>query len=763
MKWALLQFILSLYTVSVLELPHGINRMFLQVEIFENESLTPSATHYATLVSRSSEQDPIWSLGRKQGSFLAKDDRSVSRLHATLEILSANKTHNLDGPHAPKACTTPEQVEACKSAGDQMCVVVQNLGKLGSFCIRDRSKASLQNTTNGDDSDTADEEEVIHTQSQTALSADIKLSKISQKLYPDGGTIKSILANETLILHELSVPQQEDDSRDEAATPQRAVVQCGKLGTTIVVTRHHIRLTPTSQVKKQLAALPDLYAIGAKVVSPATKGPYHYFVTEQYNASQSQLTAWSLGVPFVNMSFVQALLDRSSVTNPLPQTTDHLPESDDKDFWNSPANPRLWETCTLLSTHMSGHDIESMILAAGAKMIPLHKNSKVWLKDAEVVELLKTINYPFAIQDSKKKVCKLLKKHHVPLLTQKDVAAAISEQRLLRDGEGNPIGTETKQEKEEAVADGKPVAEEETTDKPNAPDQEVAKDASSALEKEAPEPSSKSARHDPSSVDKNATPPGDEEAPEPSTNKKRGRESTVVSSKATKSVKDVVEHQSKPSKKSKKAAEIETAGVKNKDKGRTRRKDTADASMEAVDNDLPDDDAMPVDAEDGDKQPAEETAKETNENISPVILEPMKPRTGERKALTKNATGGWLSALPQGEGRRDYIRSKEEIMDLTGLETVAAAATTEIVQSFAPPPEKQCVAEKRSGKDFKAFRKNTVPPPPSGNVEMETVLARESERTETLEKEQAEIAEQQRKADELFRDPTPRNRARYRR
>ena len=139
----------------------------------------------------------------------------------------------------------------------------------------------------------------------------------------------------------------------------------------------------------------------------------------------------------------------------------------------------------------------------------------------------------------------------------------------------------------------------------------------------------------------------------------------------------------------------------------------------------------------------------------------MKPRTGDRKELAKTNMYGWMTALPQGEGRRDYVRSKQEIIEVTGVEDVADAATTEIVTSFAPPPEKQRV--KRSGKDFKAFRKNTVPRPPSGNVELRSVLARDHENMEALEKEREEIAEQQRKADELFRDPTPRGRASSRR
>ena len=554
--------------------------MFLQIDVYEKDSLTPSATQYATLLNRTTETDPIWSLGRKQGDFLVKDDRSVSRIHLAVEIVSANKTHNLDGPHSPRTCSTPEQIQACKSSSDQMCVVVQNQSKLGSFAIRDASsKQSHQATTtnNGIDSDTADEEEVMQTQSQTALSADISLSAISQQLVPNSN-IKSILSNETHVLHELSA--SEDDEQD---TPKRAVVQVGKLGTTVVLTRHHIRLTPSTQTKKQLAVLPDLYTIGATISSPVTKGPFHYYVADQLNPSHSQLTAWSLGVPMVNMNFVQALLDRTSATDPLPQIDDNnAPKPDGRAFWKMPANVQLWQSCTLLSHHPHGHDIESLIAAAGAKLLPLYNHhTKKWLSDSQVAEIVQTTDHPFAIQDSKKKVIKVLKKHHVPLFSQKEVATAICEQRWLVDGDGNPVGTkveenEEEEEEEKPAVDETPVAStakgETANHKRKAPRKEASDETSPPFKKQRPETSSKA---------DDSSPEEKEPALDIETAKTRAKRGRKLAKSVDESPNDTEQSSSKPSKKAKTSPKSD--GKEEKDKGRRGR--TAGAVSETAEYD----------------------------------------------------------------------------------------------------------------------------------------------------------------------------------
>ena len=119
-----------------------------------------------------------------------------------------------------------------------------------------------------------------------------------------------------------------------------------------------------------------------------------------------------------------------------------------------------------------------------------------------------------------------------------------------------------------------------------------------------------------------------------------------------------------------------------------------------------------------------------------------------------------MTALPQGQQRRQYARSTDEIKEATGLEEVREVAPTYRVKGMvvhnplnaSAQQAQEPVAAADVGPNFKAFRKNAVPVPRQASIRFRAVLPKESEHQLELEAQREAIDEQQRRADELFRD-----------
>ena len=464
--------------------------VLLKIEIFpapvadQPQSLTPSETHFASLscstrYKTDADQGRIWSLGRKEGDACIGADRSVSREHVVLSVATANKTllDHISTPtsgNIPAPCTTPAQVEACKDDFDQMCILLQNVGKLGSFLVEEGpvllpdGKAKQANDAD-DDSATANSEEVSQSQSIAATS-DIPLSFVTQHFTQNNQNkvrLRPIGLNETVVLTKLSNDIHTEEQTISCANinnHKRVIVQCGKLGTTIIITRLHIHLVPCNDSKKHTALLSLLpWATGCKVTqqlphpiqcADTSFPPTTYLVAQRHKAGTLNLEAWNRGIPLVSPDFVTALTGRSSPAAPWPDASEYPPTSDGNTFWTQVTpDPHLWSRYTLLVYHdHGGNDLERVILASGAKCVDLIQQSKAngeaqasLLEDVERLrEIVLQHSNCVAVMDSRKgsqKIVQLLQKQlGVPCLTGKSVAKnLVAQSALLPDTPGHSV------------------------------------------------------------------------------------------------------------------------------------------------------------------------------------------------------------------------------------------------------------------------------------------------------------------------------------
>ena len=203
----------------------------------DDNFLQPSQTLYACLASSSESQDAgrVLTVGRKVGDVLLSSDKSVSREHMIVRLASVNKTHQKQQEKddketipPPLLATTPEQIQACQEDKYyHMCVLLKNLGKLGSFLVRpaqqDVSKPESKKTASAKDDDdsatdndeTDDEGEGGTQQGASSnfvlpAAAGISLSTVTQLLLQQhygttaGATVQPIAMNEQIVLSDLA-------------------------------------------------------------------------------------------------------------------------------------------------------------------------------------------------------------------------------------------------------------------------------------------------------------------------------------------------------------------------------------------------------------------------------------------------------------------------------------------------------------------------------------------------------------------------------
>ena len=139
----------------------------------------------------------VWKLGQRSGNYQLTSDKSVSTEHSMIRIATTNPTYlntsnssssgrsqQQQQPDAttvssssmdrtPMMASTPQMIKACNEAIDKVCVVVENVGKLGTFVIHEYYDEDDNDTNNNnknqmkqplkddDDSETEDEMDMV--------------------------------------------------------------------------------------------------------------------------------------------------------------------------------------------------------------------------------------------------------------------------------------------------------------------------------------------------------------------------------------------------------------------------------------------------------------------------------------------------------------------------------------------------------------------------------------------------------------------------
>lgn len=755
--------------------------MLLQVDIYphtvnaassESAELPPPVkTLYVSLNTCTSAT--ILTVGRKDSDVVLQGDKSVSRQHMSLELVSSDDGfHGEDGKPSPRAPDGPEETKACKK--ESTVVVLKDSSRFGTFVISENEKEETKSASKDDDSATGDEATDDEGQGAVSQQASSQFSSIATKLVNPTSARSDKVDGPTVLT---SLCQSNG----------RAIIQCGQNGSTLVVRRVPIRVVLSRAPK----ATKELWAkrcptLGVSLLETIDEATTTHLVTADRITNAKSLVAWFLKKPMVTFDYLEALWNRTSPEDELPNATDFSPPPGDKeDFWDQEPKRGLWSHATLLS-YAGSDDMEALCRAAGATIVELY-NEKDPIEAAD--EAIAKHNGCFFINSSTRtyaKIVKHLKRSDVPALTQKSLALFISQQEALKDSQdnliGKPAGANSDQETSKEKDDDSTVAEEE-----EAPSKDLESEASNQPKSQPSQRSARTAKRKAAAPDDNIqleeSPSKDVDTQAESmdaeplerpissrTSRKRvlekeddndalERPATSRSSrKKSRKEADVdeVEAVERPRASRKRnlevVQEVEKLPTKKKresfggwtDVRKPSQQDSKKSSQESASNE---DGEIQAGDDDEEEQPDEDDGDEE------AVVE--QEHYGVRKSLPKTKDG-WLVAAP--EDRREFKATEAELLDTLedGATSLPPTAATDIVKGMvvAAKSQKRGGAVSQSGvQDFKRFRKNPVIRVGEvSRIQMRTVLPKQSDRQTELQDEQAELEVSLREAEALFRD-----------
>jgi hypothetical protein len=720
------------------------NGMWLQIDIYPAvegtngtavpASLEPTATHFIrTTRTTSGAEECLWSIGRKAGQYHATKDRSVSKEHLRLF-----------------------------AASDDNQVVVQNMGKLGSYLVRTDPliKEMSHAKTNRDDDDssvtTVDEDDPVLT--QRSLTLDVAVSQVAQHFAAPQTKqrLQPINLEESLTLpfvspypeHSTSQnPGNHEEGGEAAISPPsslppcaRWILQCGKMGTTLVVTRIDICFVASgNKAKNALRSMHEaLTAVGARTAETfsASEHAKNYLLTDVFGAKPKHILAWARHATVVPAAFLDTFLAYAGSVAPLQAPwppEDTVPVLAPPPHWSpGPPDPHLWKDGTLVSllpanvpSAAPDAEMEELVLAAGARKIPLHSLKELeplWQKAAREEDIRRLLETFWAEFQQKHPLSFLLNSTHVkaqcPLLvkvleelgvsfvTSKAIAQAVTQQQNLGTLLPAPHATLAKA----------PVA---------------TKPAVSSLPAQTRHSSQRSCRKPPPA--KVATLAEEDE-------------DVIVESPVNM------------------ALDLDTDPFVDEVKSKDDEND-ADGNMgvdtSSVANNMDYSRTL-------DDSVSEVHAEETTRLGAPLMDETVDARPKKRSTsgslarpsqLPRQTTpDGWMKALPQGQSRKKFCRRPDLATRGDGEETVVyEPAITQTVKgliaSHVGTSMSRHAPSTSTMPNFKAFRKNVVPPVLSVGI---TLQYDRSSNSKTLyhgdlDKQREQMEAQQRRADELFR------------
>jgi hypothetical protein len=715
------------------------NIMLIRVDVYPGDGInngrqqqlattgTPSTTLHACLatVSENDTEDKgcLLRVGRKTGNVIFEKDKTVSRSHCLVRCISTNPNLNVD--HAMKPRTGTEEEEACDASKYGMCLVLENASKAGTFvAVADTSAAATdskdeEEKEDGGDSDT--DEEGISQQSRSNANSHAAvaggagaagslddlppLSSATQSFW-GSSPVKFIKldAGDTHILDLEGSGNHCTSNGDEASSDIKTVfVQFGRGESTIAITLIPLHIAFSRVKPRDLAEWqPKLPLLGALPVPDnlPSKSTTHLVTTERTPGAK-QLIAFQLEIPMVSLLFLQAMMDRSSPADPLPDPNNCLPKLGDLAFWDDKPNANLWAEYSFLS--IESNDVQALVASAGARVVPLYDctQKKAVQKAQDLLASNSNTACCFAIDSKTSSFAKKLAKAGVPMVSAKNVAAGICSQRArLKDVDGNFIGPALHDDHDDDNDNGddqvQPM-EQDHDDSPGDafPDSELqTQQQDQILENIAEE-------EEPCSSSNTGTMADDSASLHP-----------AETENSTKSLQQESEQQQ-------------------------MMQDNAKEESEA-------------------QKPNKKTAAKAKDDRRP-LMKSTKSSTAPPERLGQKDKEGWFVAAPKNERKRKEWRqraSKDYLAETGGQKEWVPAAPTETVCIVVQPrnaPEQRPSLSTYTGANFKRFRKNIVTKiHPRDRISLKTHMPKATKQLQQLEEQNREMEEQQRIADELF-------------
>lgn len=392
--------------------------MLIKIETYEDNRGIVASTLHACLAT-SKEDGCLFSGGRKSGDITFASDKSVSRQHCFAHCIGL-----FPGMVKPR---NDEEKEACSTNEYRMCLVYENTGKGGSFVACEDTGPSLSKS--GDDSETdeeTDDEGISQQSSGRGIGATAAAN--SGDLPPVAAVTREYFGSKPVKLKKIDVGQRHIVSFDSGKSE---VIQLGRFESVVKITLAPLRVMFSNMktIKFEETIMPKLHTIGGIRVED-TGHPSH-LVTEELNAGAKQIMAWSQELPMVRIGFLQALIDRKSSTDPMPDPR-HFPITKNSDksinFWGGKPNRKLLANFTLLSVEPG--TFETLAVAAGVKRLPLHEMAAT---DEEQLRLAQAAisserNRVCFTSKTRKRVTKKIAALNVPLVDLKKLAKSVTGQ-----------------------------------------------------------------------------------------------------------------------------------------------------------------------------------------------------------------------------------------------------------------------------------------------------------------------------------------------
>lgn len=643
--------------------------MLLRVETYADNSGNVSKTFHPCLAT-ADEDDAgcLFKAGRKMGDALFSNDKSVSRQHLLIRCVG-----NLPSMMEPR---TDEERKACSDSEYEMCLVLENSGKAPTYVAKVNDEPAI--TEIADDSETDEETDDEGISQQSNRGSNVPTS--SGLSPPNVSTAtRKYFGNKPIKFDEVN----QNQSQIFPISYEPIILQLGRGEATIKITSIPLRILCSSLKTK---VLPQLHQIGALKVEE--DGSPTHLVAEELNAGAKQIIAWAQQIPMVRVEFLEALMDRKTPFDPLPNLKDypvlvHSDKTGKIDFWTTTPNPRLLSKFTLLSLESGSFEI--LAKAAGVNILSLEKirTEKSQLKFArEAVEKNDSI---YITSNSRKRISKKLSEElGLSRVDLKRLAkAVVSQNSYLQSTTGSTIGESSNDEKENESQPAPKMRKEQdesTQDSHSLSAQDTQQETQCLLD--------------------------------------------VPSQSISKTIRET------------------------KARGNLQKED----KMEAIPEENSRQDESFGQAMEEDEEDTTPSSRRKQRKLSITT-------TRKLEAADKH---GWFNIAPKDDSVRKALRK----------ESARAHSETESNIDFLEPAETECLvltvtdssqsqqSNRSSGRrrrkqnvpDFRAFRKNSVMPVhQSAIIELRIVGAREAEDQEEFDEHERELAEEQRRADALFR------------
>ena len=748
--------------------------MLIRVDIYPEGATKASSTLHACLATTTTTTTgkALLTVGRKAGNVTFPRDKSVSRQHCQLVVVGDDETICHRKPQNDK------EIKACENSKaaplQQMCLVLENAGKGGSYVaipkIRNATDHDKMKTDDDNGNATSDDETDDEGISQ-AKSLKLKASQ------GGGGAVDEdlpLLSAATCQHWKSDINNQDNDDQpvqlhkldaDESyvfdfTTTNTIMVQCGRFESTFCLTKldwniafSRLSNTVMKPLRKQLPLI-GAVAVPDDLPDASTT----FLVTSERIAGAKQLIAWCYQIPLTSPAFIQACLDRKTADDPMPTPVDYpVSTSDSKSFWDTAPNPKLLADYHFFS--IESNELERLAAAAGAQLVALYSsndddNDEEETADfdplAKAQEFLNKQGVAAFALPSRKKLSKQLQELGVHMVTAKQLASSISQQKSpLVDSKGNDILVANR-----IAAEEPPPAHVEEPTKNT-----ITSRKPSVQEDVQPKPESPTVESSKREYRSNRRKRDDESEPQQESSMEIETETATQLPPPRKKSKVVQEGKAEP---------VPSKVVEN-----------AETSFPMADEEEDPDNSHKSAAADDSKLSTilepEEQGSSSFERESSAFVE-KKPPPLARPVLSlsnANATAlggkdadGWFVAAPNDDDHRKQIRKRaaklmaQENGGFAFLPPAATATVTHLVDKSQSQSATAATSSVRSSTttttttpNFKKFRKNSIRKPGvEARIAVRHVLPKVLERQKVLQEQHQELEEERRIADELFGD-----------